>query len=147
MAPPAVVEKGVLIRYDIRTSGTALLPRLVVVAGEHSQATIAECCTSGDEVHMLCVPTKELVLEPGARLKMISLQEWGRRAYQVGNEMAWVERDAQVEWISLNFGTHRPGSIDGLTEMAKSAEALSLSWREPREAAKLVVEALECTRR
>jgi Fe-S cluster assembly protein SufD len=100
-----VLDKGVLIRYAMATEGAALVPRVVVVAGSQSQATVAEVMESPDGLGMLCIPTHEVYVGAAARLKMIALQEWGDAACQIGSDMARVERDAQIDWITLNFGT------------------------------------------
>lgn len=100
-----VLEKGVLIRYEITTDHAVLIPQLLVVAGKESQATVVETTVSPDRTRMLSVSTKALYVADAARLKMVTLQEWGKESLQVGNDMAAVGRDAQVDMITLNFGT------------------------------------------
>lgn len=99
------VEKGVLIRYAFQTDGAAVLPRLVVVAEAQSQGAVAEVMESPEKTRMLVVPTREVYVGAAARLRLDALQEWGHGVVQVGNDMARVERDGRIEWITLNFGT------------------------------------------
>lgn len=97
--------KGVFLRFRQPESGAVLLPRLVIVAEPGSEATVVERLESEDDVQMGVVSARELYVDAAARLKFITLQEWGRGTSQIGNDMAVVQRDAQVDWITLNLGS------------------------------------------
>jgi Fe-S cluster assembly protein SufD len=99
------LERGILLRYDLSQDECAFVPQLLVIAGKQSRGTIVEWCSSPDHIRMLSVSTKELYVEEAARLKIISLQEWGENSYQIANDMARVEGDGQIDWVSLNFGS------------------------------------------
>ncbi len=99
------LEKGIFLRYRQRETGAVLIPRLVIVAESGSEATVVEHLESDDEVSMGVVSARELYVDQAARLKFLTLQEWGRGTYQIGNDMAVVQRDAQVDWITLNLGS------------------------------------------
>ena len=100
-------EKGMLIRYHMTEDESMLIPRLVVVAGKRSQAVIAETMHSPDDIGFIAIPERELYVDEGANFKLVSLQEWGRQSFQISNDWGLVQRDANLNWITLNFGTIR----------------------------------------
>lgn len=99
------VPKGILIRYSLTSTQAAVVPRMLAVAEAGSRAHIVEHFQSPDSSRLLCVTGKEFFVEEGANLKVLSLQEWGSESYLIDNGMARAERDATIEWITLNFGT------------------------------------------
>jgi Fe-S cluster assembly protein SufD len=99
------LERGILFRYAHEADHSILLPRLLVRAGRNSRATVVEQFSSPDPTALIAVAGKEMYVEEGARLRMITLQEWGIRSYLIAEDWAQVQRDGQVSWITLNFGT------------------------------------------
>jgi len=100
-------ERGMLIRYHIAAADSMLIPRLVVVAEANSQALVVEHLESDDSLKFIAVPARELYVDEAASFKLISLQEWGAHSYQITNDWGLVQRDANLNWITLNFGTRR----------------------------------------
>ena len=100
-------ERGMLIRYNITQPNSMLIPRLVVVAERNSEAVIAEHLESADDIRFVAVPERELYVDEGANFKLVSLQEWGANSCQITNDWGLVQRDANLNWITLNFGTAR----------------------------------------
>ncbi len=98
-----VVEKGILVRYQHRSAGS-VLPRLLVVVDEQSEATVAEHYESSDDAALLAVTGREMYVARGSTLKVISLQEWGSKTYHVGEDWGRVERDAKIDWVTLLLG-------------------------------------------
>jgi Fe-S cluster assembly protein SufD len=78
---------------------------LLVVLGKNAELKVVEQFSSPDDVTVLAVTTKELYVGEGGRLSMATLQEWGAKSYLIDNDMALVERDATVDWITLNVGS------------------------------------------
>jgi Fe-S cluster assembly protein SufD len=99
------LENGILFRYEHERDGSAVVPRLLVVLGARSKATVAERYASPDDATILAVTTKELYVGEGGNLSLISVQEWGDKTYLIDNGMGRVERDGTLEWLTLNFGT------------------------------------------
>lgn len=99
------LEKGILVRYHIDAPDGLFIPRTVAVVGNHSRAVIAEHLESPDTIRFMAVPERELYVGEGANLKMVSLQEWGLKSYQIANDWGLVQRDANLNWFTLNFGT------------------------------------------
>lgn len=105
IAPGVRLERGLLVRFRQTANDALLVPRMLVVAEEGSEATVVEHLVSGDETRMGVISAKELFVAAAARLRFLTLQEWGRRTFQIGNDMAVVQRDAQIDWITLNLGS------------------------------------------
>jgi Fe-S cluster assembly protein SufD len=104
--PPGVeLEKGIHLKYALSGDGNTLVPQVLIVLGEQSKASVLESMRSPDDAACLSIATKEIYLQPAARLTLVTQQEWGRGACQIANDMARVESDAQIDWITLNFGT------------------------------------------
>lgn len=100
-------ERGLLVRYNMDQADALLIPRLVVVAERNSKAMVVERMESPDDIRFVAVPERELYVDEGANFKLISLQEWGLNSYQIANDWGLVQRDANLNWITLNFGTAR----------------------------------------
>jgi Fe-S cluster assembly protein SufD len=104
VAPRVVVPNGVLIRYQHRAAGKAVLPHLVAAVSDEAQLTIAEYYESPADAELLAVSTRELYAGRNATLRAASLQEWGARTYHIGEDWVRAERDARVEWVTLLLG-------------------------------------------
>lgn len=99
-----VLPRGVLIRYQHGKHGHSVLSRLLAVADEQAELTIAEHYESPPSVEFLALSTREFYAGRGAVLRAASLQEWGAKTYHIGEDWVRVERDARVEWVSLLLG-------------------------------------------
>ena len=104
VAAKTELEGGILIRYHNDQPGTALLPRLLVVAETQARFAIAEQFTSPDGVPTLCVSGREFHLDAAADVKLVSLQGWGDEGIHIGEDWAKVKRDAQVNLFSMTLG-------------------------------------------
>jgi len=102
--PRCVLERGILVRYEHEADATALLTRLIVVAGDGAKVSLAEQMTSPDGRTLLAMPSKELYAGEGAALKLVSLQEWGDQTCHISSDWAVVGRDAQLDWATVNLG-------------------------------------------
>lgn len=101
----AKIEKGVLIRYHITKPGAMLVPKVVVTAGEGSEANVVEVFESADDCPVFCISARELYVAQAARLQFFALQEWGRTSFHIGEDWSKVRRDAQLDWVTLTLGS------------------------------------------
>ena len=99
------IKRGILIRHEYDAPNASLVYRMLVVMGKTASLGITEICHTPDGQPFLVVADKEMYLDDGARLKTVVLKDWGNETYLLGNDMARVGRDAQVDQINLNFGT------------------------------------------
>jgi len=119
----AEIGKGVLVRYRLAKNQALLVPKLVVVAGEGSRANVVEVFESDDACPVLCIGARELYVGQAARLQLFGLQEWGRTSYHIGEDWAQVERDAQIDWVTLTLGTKVSKMTMGCDVRAPNANA------------------------
>lgn len=118
-----VVEKGVLVRYQ-HGAGGAVLPRLVVVLEEESQAAVAEHYASADGMPFTAIASREMYVARGANLKIVSLQEWGDETCHIGEDWARIERDAKIDWVTLLLG----GKVGKMMVGCDCREPNSSAW-------------------
>lgn len=121
--PKAEIEGGVLVRYRLSQPKSLLVPKLVVVAGEGSRANVVEVFQSEDHCPVLCIGARELYVNQAARLQLFSLQEWGRTSYHLGEDWGHVEREAQIDWVTLSLGSKVSKSTMGCNVAAPNANA------------------------
>lgn len=93
--PKAVVTAPIVVHIHTDADGLAWFPRLVVVAGRTSQATVVEHHTGGDAPALIS-PLTELSLGDGAHLGHLTVQELGSEAWQIANHCSDVGRDANL---------------------------------------------------
>ncbi|MFT5122089.1 MAG: Fe-S cluster assembly protein SufD [Kiritimatiellia bacterium] len=104
VAKGVVLEKGILIHYDVETTDAALLPRLLVIGEEQSQFSIIEDYQSDHETPFLCCSAREFYAHAGANVKLVTIQEWGPAAVHLGEDWARVDRDATVDLVTMSLG-------------------------------------------
>jgi Fe-S cluster assembly protein SufD len=115
-APVVVVNLLALGHSDVE-AGPALFPRTVIDLGANAGAEVVELLVSGDG-EILVVPTAELSLADGARLRYSTLQQLGRRSWQIGHVAARSERDATLRTFMASLGggyarTRTDSRLDG----------------------------------
>ena len=79
---------------------TAEFSRVVIKAGNHSKSVVV-IENSGD-THL--AEDLEIIVEPGARLTLIALQEWGNKTIHAARHHAIVDRDATFKSIVVTVG-------------------------------------------
>jgi Fe-S cluster assembly protein SufD len=82
----------------------ATFPRLLVVAGEGSRATVVESYVSSEGVARLVAPVTELVAGPGAALDHYKLQREGRASFHLGLLHVALARAANVSTQTFSLG-------------------------------------------
>lgn len=93
--PKAVVAAPIVVHVHTDAEGLAWFPRIVVMAGRTSQATVIEHHTGGEAAALIC-PLSELSVGDGAHLGHVTVQELGAAAWQIANLCADVGRDANL---------------------------------------------------
>jgi hypothetical protein len=82
------------------------------------------------------------VVAAEARVDVVVVPTWASEGATRLAKISPGEALLALAESSLNFGTHREGSIDCLAALVRRAETLSLRWREPREAARMLLREL-----
>ena len=100
IAPETVVEDASVIVVSGTGAEQAIAQHVVLKAGRFSKATVVfhfeGSATLADNV--------EIVVEDGAQLTVVSIDDWADDAVHVGHRHVQVGRDAQFKHIDVTFG-------------------------------------------
>lgn len=89
----------------LTAEGVAFLPRTLVVTGERARVTLVELFgSSGGTARTFADHAVELVPGPGAQIRYVNLEDWGRNLWEVGIVRTLVGRDATVNTLMIAFG-------------------------------------------
>jgi len=100
IAPEAQVDGAVVVTVTGDSAETATATHLVVTAGRHSKATVAFRFVGSATL----VDNVEIVVEDGAHLTVVSIDDWADDAVHVGHRHARVGRDATFRHVDVSFG-------------------------------------------
>jgi Fe-S cluster assembly protein SufD len=103
VAPGAVVDGPVVLVHWLDGDDVAVFPRLEIDVGEHGSAQVLEVLASSD-TGLLAVPVTELSLRRGATLGFGQIQMLGTRAWQMGNQVSRVGREATLRSMTVALG-------------------------------------------
>lgn len=95
---------GVLIEMHAATDAAVSFPRIVVVAEEQSQVSVAVHLRSDPGVTALVVPQIEIVGGPGSNIGVSVVQNLGRSMRSIGHASAVLDRDASLVFAEAGLG-------------------------------------------
>jgi len=98
------LEKPLQMTFVGGTANTATFPRVLVVAEEHSSATIIENFVAGQEGRYFTNAIAEIVLKDGAHLEHYRLQRESKKAFHVSTTSAELGRASRYDTTSINLG-------------------------------------------
>jgi Fe-S cluster assembly protein SufD len=96
------VPRGVVIDRPLHmlsglAGGGVDFGHTLVVLEEGAEVTLLAETASGDEPGLHCGAT-EVFVGPGAKLRYVSLQNWGSGVWHFAHQKSLVERDAALQW-------------------------------------------------
>ncbi|QYN60495.1 Fe-S cluster assembly protein SufB [Bifidobacterium asteroides] len=117
--------------FRINTPNMGQFERTLIIADEGSYVHYVEGCTapiySTDSLHAANV---EIVVEPHARVRYTTVQNWSNNVYNLVTQRAYVREGGTMEWVDGNIGSKAtmkyPACI--LAEPYAKAETLSLGF-------------------
>jgi Fe-S cluster assembly protein SufD len=104
------VPRGVAVEVPLQvltyvdTEGAAVFPHTLVVAEEMAEVTLIDRLVSPDLERALSNAVSEVHLGPGARVRYISLQDWGGGMTHLAVQKASLGRDAELRSLAVSFG-------------------------------------------
>lgn len=98
-------DGAVVIRHHTKSKQALVCSRVVVVAGENSEATVVEVQSSADH-EALVIPVTELIVEQAARLRYLAVQDLGPSVWQIGTQAATIDRDGYLLASTVALGGH-----------------------------------------
>ncbi|HEV8459489.1 MAG TPA: Fe-S cluster assembly protein SufD [Gaiellaceae bacterium] len=105
---PKGVELEKPLYVQVTSSGGSLYWRMVVIADEGARFTLIEDLSSAaDDTVAYTNAVVELFVDPSAKIEYVSLQNLSRETWHFGRHKAWLERDAELDWVIGGFGSKR----------------------------------------
>lgn len=103
--PPRVVIDQPLHLYSVLPKGAADLGHTLVILDEGAEASVLceTASTSPDGAGLHCGAT-EVLVGNGARLRLVSLQNWNHHTWHFAHQKAVVGRDALLQWTIAAMG-------------------------------------------
>jgi len=98
------LEKPLQITFVGGTANSATFPRVLVVAEEHSSATLIENFVGNGGEHYFTNAIAEIVLKDGAHLEHYRLQRESKKAFHVSTTSAELGRASRYDTTSINLG-------------------------------------------
>lgn len=81
------------------TDGGSDFSHILVVLEEGAHATLlSEQTSNSEEAGGLHNGAVELLVSPGASLRFVNLQNWGKKVWHFAHQKALVDRDANLQW-------------------------------------------------
>jgi Fe-S cluster assembly protein SufD len=100
-----VVEKPLVSQFWSSGGGAAVLPHTLVLAGKGSSFNYIDEFLSPDlDRPGLTSGSAEVFADEGASVGYMSLQRWGRHAWQFANQRVHAGRDANVRLMAVGLG-------------------------------------------
>lgn len=92
--------------FRMNAPGMGQFEHTLIVAEEGSNVTYIEGCSapqySMNNLHAGCV---EIFVQPGARVRYNSIENWSKNTYNLNTKRAIVEKDGIIEFINGNLGS------------------------------------------
>lgn len=104
-----VLEKPVTITHH-SASGSAILPRAIVVVEENSSLTLVQRFEGG-EGNALSIPVIELYAGQASRVNHLVVQDWPEDVWHLGISRSVVSRDASVHSLVATLGARFARSV------------------------------------
>jgi Fe-S cluster assembly protein SufD len=105
---PKGVELVQPLYVQVTSNGGSLYWRMVVEAEEGARFTLIEDLSSASPDTLAYTnAVVELFVGENAKVEYVSLQNLSRETWHFGRHRAWVERDAELDWVIGGFGSKR----------------------------------------
>jgi Fe-S cluster assembly protein SufD len=100
IAPNTELSEPIFLNRSSGGTEEAEFSRVLIKVGNHSKATVV--LENTGDTHL--AEDLEILVEPGAHLTFISLQEWGSKTIHAARHHAVVDRDATFKSIVVTVG-------------------------------------------
>jgi Fe-S cluster assembly protein SufD len=105
---PKGVELELPLYVQVTSNGGRLFWRMVVIADEGARFSLIEdVASSAPAAEAYTNAVVELFVHQAAKVEYVSLQNLSRETWHFGRHRAWLERDAELDWVIGGFGSKR----------------------------------------
>ncbi len=116
--PRGVVVDQPLHTLSVLTDGAADVSHSMVILEEGAEATLLSETASHDEQDGgLHCGALEVLVQPGAHLRIVNLQNWGLGTWHFAHHKAILQRDSSLQWTVAAIGS-RLSKVNQHVEMA-----------------------------
>ena len=99
------IERPILGQFWSSGGGAAVLPHTLILAGRNSRFNyLDEFLSPPHELAAFTSGSAEIFVEEGAEVGYVSLQKWGRHAYQFANQRAHIKKDGTARIFNVTLG-------------------------------------------
>ena len=98
------VAQPIEIFHWVEGENSAVFPHTLVVCERHSKATVVDCFRSADGATAFACGVNDLVVEEGAKLNYVGVQQWSPSAVAFHLNSTTVGRDAVCLGMQVNLG-------------------------------------------
>jgi Fe-S cluster assembly protein SufD len=99
------IDKPLVSQFWSSSGGAFVLPHTLIVAGRGSSFNYVDEFLSPDlDQPAYCSGSAEILAEESASVGYVSLQRWGRHAWQFADQRVRAEREASVRLVSVGLG-------------------------------------------
>ena len=98
------VAQPIEVFHWVEGENSAVFPHTLVVCERHSKATVVDCFRSADGAPAFACGVNDLVVEEGAKLNYVSVQQWSPSAVAFHLNSTIVGRDASCLGMQVNLG-------------------------------------------
>lgn len=124
------VPKGVIVEDPLHSilwgpgANFAHLSHILVLVDEGASVTYVHESASPDELasHAMHAGIVEIQVMPGASLRFVELQSWGRHVWNFSHERVRVERDGNLDWIFGAIGSRLTKNFSELDLVGEGAQ-------------------------
>lgn len=99
-----VVLHPIEVFHWVEGENSAVFPHTLVVCERHSQATVVDCFRSADDAPAFACGVNDLIVEDGARLNYVAVQQWSLATTAFHLNSTVVGRDAACLGMQVNLG-------------------------------------------
>lgn len=104
IAERSPLRKGIRIRHRYESADTAFLPFIRVIAGPGARVALWEEVATAADASLLVAVSRDACAQAGAELTWVLQQSCGRGAFYLSDDRAQGEREARINWLTLNIG-------------------------------------------
>jgi Fe-S cluster assembly protein SufD len=102
--PSTTVELPLQTVTYLDADGTAVFPHTLIVVGDDADVTFIDRYSSPDLERAFSDAITEIVVGRAARVRYVSIQEWGSGVTHLGIQRASIDRDADFRSLAIGFG-------------------------------------------
>jgi len=103
LADGVALERPIHVAFVATSTGTVVHPRMLVVAGRNSEASIIESWSATGDAYF-SNPVSEIHCGANAGIHHCKLQHESRTAMHVSTQASWIERDARFSTENVSIG-------------------------------------------